>query len=450
MLNWRKPVINTLLKVTGSTVPAKVDFIKSIEYLPREQIELIQKKNLKKLLLHAGKNCPYYTKVLSESGVIQNDQVRLDNFNQIPFLTKDIIRKEFNNIVSKKTVAKKTWTDTSGGSTGVPVKLLKDNFFWDMGIASHIFYNHMIGKKIGEKEIKLWGSERDTLTGKETLSFRLKNWLYNRKLLNSFRMTDSDMHKFVEAFNTIKPKSVWCYIESIYELARFVKTNSLTAHPPEAIIATAGTITEPVKQLVEEVFQTKVYNQYGSREVGCVAAECVKQEGLHIFEFSQMLEVIDENNQEVQPGVVGENVITTLYNHSFPLIRYRIGDTSIKKDGWCSCGRKLKLLKTVTGRVSDHFKSQDGAIIHGEYFTHLFYDRPWIKKFQVVQNDYNNIDVYIVQSDQKNDADIKDIKDKIRHVLGNQCITNFKFVNEILASDSGKYRYTISKLSHEK
>ncbi len=450
MLNWRKPVINLLLKSTGSTVPSKFEYLKSIEYLSREKIEQIQHNRLEQLLKHAYENCPYYTKILAEANVVQNGHVHIENFHKIPFLTKDIIRKEFDNLVSKKTAARKTWTDTSGGSTGIPVKFLKDNLFWDLGITSHIFYNHMIGKEMGEKEIKLWGSERDTLVGKETTAFRLKNWLYNRKLLNSFRMSEKTMHRYVDSFNLFKPKSVWCYTESIYELARFVKENSLSIYSPDAIIATAGTITEPVKQLVEEVFKTKLYNQYGSREVGCIAAECSKQEGLHIFEFSQLLEIVDERGQEVSAGQVGENIITTFYNLSFPLIRYRIGDTSIKKDGWCSCGRKLKLLKTVTGRVSDHFRTKNGTIIHGEYFTHLFYNRPWVKKFQVVQNDFTDIEVFIISSEKKNDDDIIDIEDKIKHVLGQDCRVNFKYVDKILTSASGKYRYTISKLSHEK
>ncbi len=112
--------------------------------------------------------------------------------------------------------------------------------------------------------------------------------------------------------------------------------------------------------------------------------------------------------------------------------------------------RKLKLLKTVTGRVSDHFRTKNGTIIHGEYFTHLFYNRPWVKKFQVVQNDFTDIEVFIISSEKKNDDDIIDIEDKIKHVLGQDCRVNFKYVDKILTSASGKYRYTISKLSHEK
>ena len=446
MINWRKPAIYSLLYLTGSQVPENFRYMKKIEHLPRKEIEDIQKEKLTKLLKHAHQNCPYYTKVLSEAGVIKNDSVILDNFEKIPFLTKKELREHFNDIKSRKKVSKKSWVDTSGGSTGVPVKFIKDNKSWDFGIASQIFFTHLVGKEIGEKEIKLWGSERDTLKGSETVPFRLKNFLYNRKLQNSFLVTDYDLKRFVEEFNSFKPKSVWCYTESIYELARFIQKHSLTVYSPPAIICTAGTLTDYIKNTVEETFKTKVYNQYGSREVGCVAAECKKQEGMHIFEFSQLLEVVDDFGQEVLTGQVGENVITNLTNFTFPLIRFQIGDTSVKKDGWCSCGRNLKLLKTVTGRTSDHFKSKSGAIVHGEYFTHLFYHRPWVKKFQVVQKAIDRVEVYVVLESKQDSADISDITQKIKHVLGEQCQVKFNFVPQIKPLSSGKYRYTISQL----
>jgi phenylacetate-CoA ligase len=60
-----------------------------------------------------------------------------------------------------------------------------------------------------------------------------------------------------------------------------------------------------------------------------------------------------------------------------PLILFKIGDRGVL----CDDGL-VKRLARVSGRVTDHFVLSDGSLVHGEYFTHLFYFRDWVKRFQ--------------------------------------------------------------------
>ena len=202
-------------------------------------------------------------------------------------------------------------------------------------------------------------------------SAKLMNLMYNRKLLNSFRMTKKDMFEYASVWNKFRPKVVWTYVDSMHEFARFVDVNKVKLYSPQSIVVTAGTLDEDVRQYIEGVTGARVYNQYGSREVGSIACEYGAQKGLHVFECFNKVEVVD-----------GKIVVTNLRNYSMPLIRYEIGDT-----GEMSAGG----LSRVTGRITDHFRKKDGTVVHGEYFTHLFYFKDWIKKFQVVQKDINLI-----------------------------------------------------------
>ncbi len=444
-MNWRRSAIAVLLRATGSHVLTDYREMVAHEFDSRESQEKRQHERLEALLFHASETTPYYSKVLRDCGVVIGGKVHLDRFDRIPFLTKDLMRARFYDLRSRNPRGR-VLDDTSGGSTGEPVRFQKDQRYWDFGIAATLYFMHLVGKELGEPELKLWGSERDTLVGHETLAFRLKNWLYNAKLINSFRMTPNDLARAVRTFNDFRPKSVWTYVESIDELARYLLSHPQPIHRPHAIVTTAGTLTEPIRGTIEQAFRTKAYNQYGSREVGCIASECERQEGLHIFTFGQHLEVLDVQGRAVPPGMMGENVVTCLTNYAFPLIRFQIGDTSIPSDRTCSCGRNLPLLKSVTGRVSDHFRTQDGTIIHGEYFTHLFYFRNWIKKFQVVQHDYSDVEVKIIQLNNPVQNDLVDIETKIKHVLGNNCRVRFSYVDDIPPTSSGKYRYTISEI----
>jgi len=434
-MNWRKPLILTGLRLTGSKIPQYLNQIKEMQSWERNKIELYQKKKLKELLIHAYRNVPYYQKVLQKVRLVKNEKIYLDKFEKLPFLTKDIIRKKKDDLYSNDYKNKNYFENTSGGSTGEPVKFIQDKKYWNKNVANKLFYAQMVGKEIGGKEVKLWGSERDILEGSIGIKNKVKNFIYNRKVLNAFKMTPNDMKSYVNKINTFQPKHIWTYIESIFELAKFIERNNLAIHSPNSIITTAGVLTEETRKYIEEVFNTKVYNQYGSREVGDIACECQEQKGLHIFEWSHFVEII--NNKVI---------VTSLNNYSMPLIRYKIGDIANFKTGSCSCGRNTLRVANVTGRISSHFRLKDGSIVHGEYFTHLFYFRDWVKKFQVIQNAYDKIICKIVKSKEISIEDQTKIKQKIRKVMGKDCEVKFKFVDKISPSPSGKYLYTISEI----
>jgi len=298
-----------------------------------------------------------------------------------------------------------------------------------------LLYNEWAGKRLGERELKLWGSERDIFEGAEKASTKLRRWGFNVVLLNSFAMSDEIMTKYVQVWNHFKPKMVWAYTSSVFEFAEFIRRSGLKIFSPNSIVCTAETLTEQVRTFVQEVFRCPVLNQYGSREVGIVGCECLKREGLHTFHLHNKVEILDDNLQPCKVGQTGNIYVTALHNFSMPLIRYDIGDMAIPAEKqFCSCGRVWPLIQSVTGRTSDHFKTRDGRLIHGEYFTHLFYGKDEIKKFRVIQHDYENVEILV------------EINEKIKFVLGDSCKISFNEVDEIPGASSGKYRYTISEI----
>ncbi len=166
-----------------------------------------------------------------------------------------------------------------------------------------------------------------------------------------------------------------------------------------------------------------------------------------MFECFNKVEILDTNDNPVNEGENGRIIVTNLANFSMPLIRYEIGDVGAMSGITCACGRGSKMLKTVTGRTTDHFRKKDGTIIHGEYFTHLFYFKDWVKKFQVVQKDYDLIEIKIVLDGEKEEKDITQIKKDIGVIMGNDCKIKFSYVDAVEESASGKYRYTMSEVN---
>lgn len=432
------------LTLSGSKIPKYLEEVERVSLLSKDEIVEYQQAKLERLLMHAYQNVPYYHRLLPEVGVISDGKVNLEHFKDIPLLTKDIIRKEKENLYSQDYKDRQSYKNTSGGSTGEPVQIIQDKQYDEYNTAIKIYFNRMLGKDLGEKEIKFWGSQRDIFTGSIGLKNKIINFLYNRTFINSFMIQPSDHREIVDKWNNTKPKVVWSYVNSIYELAKYVHREKIQMYSPVAIIVTAGVLTEDIRAYIEDVLKSPVYNQYGSREVGVIACECKWRKGLHVFQTAQYLELL---NTDLQGN--GEVIITTLNNYSMPLIRYEIGDTATILEEACLCQSSFQILKTVTGRITNHFVKRDGTIIYGGYFTQLFYFNNSIKKFQVIQDDYDHIVCKLVLRECAIgiEDNIRDIKQKIQLVMSKDCEIEFEFVDEILPTKSGKYMYTVCEIA---
>lgn len=446
-MNWRKPVINSILSITQSKVASNLEVIMNLEEKSREKLEKYQEKKLRRLLLHSFHKVPYYHELLLNSKVVINGRIKLDNFDKIPILTKSIIRQESQRLKSRDISKRKWYYNSSGGSTGEPIRFVQDSNYSDWNIANKIYYKTFVQQRIGDKELRLWGSERDILEGRDQLSIRLRNWVYNRKEFNAFRMSDTHMARFFKEWNKFQPRWIEAYVQSIYEFGKFIKRNNLRVYSPKGVLTAAGILYPDMKKLIHEVFNCRVFNRYGSREVGDIACSCPKGDNLHISMWNQYIEILDNNLKSVKPGKSGKVCVTNLNNYSMPLIRYDIGDIAeVPKKGVCECGRKTRMIKSIKGREVHIFKTSKGELIDGEYFTHLFYLKDWVKKFQVIQQKIDAIEIKIVLAQTKNQKDITYIDDAIRKVMGENCKIQWNFVRAIPPFKSGKYLYTISKL----
>jgi phenylacetate-CoA ligase len=274
------------------------------------------------------------------------------------------------------------------------------------------------------------------------------NHLTNDKFFNAFLMTSEKMRSYLEYLNRHPPKLIIAYVQSIYELAQFAEIEHIDVTPQEAVMTSAGTLYPFMREKIEMVFQCKVFNRYGSREAGDIACECHAHTGLHVFPWGNYVEIVDDLGYPVPNGVEGNILVTNLNNFAMPLIRYSIGDRGVLSlPEQCSCGRQGQILERVSGRNVDVFRKRDGTLVDGEYFTHLLYYKDWVQKFQVVQKDYSSVLFKIQKTvNDYQSWELEEIKVKTRVVMGEDCVVNFDFVDEILPSPSGKYSYTITEV----
>jgi phenylacetate-CoA ligase len=421
--------------------------------LPTEILKQKQLQNLNKLLTHAYQNVPYYRFLLEQTSLVMDDKVELTHIGQmckIPFLTKEIIHEQKERLYSSDITQRKSFKNTSGGSTGEPVTFMQDRYYQVKALASYYLAHSWRGADPYDSTIFLWGAVRDTFEGKKPLVSKVKDFLLNTITLNTFLLDSTTIKKYIGILNIRKPTVIIAYVESIYEMAKFIRTNTITVEPQKSIHAAAGTLHEFMRKEIEDVFQCKVFNHYGSREVGSIASECGIHDGLHILMDNVVVEVVNTHGELCRTGEEGAIVITTLNNYSMPLIRYKIGDLGIlQEEHTCKCGCQYPKLQRVLGRVTDVFKKSDGSVIMPEYFIHLIgvvCNNGFIKTFQVIQEEIQYVIIKLVMEGSVSTNDLEEIEDKIKLVMGTECRIEFRFVDEILKTKTGKFLYTISKV----
>jgi phenylacetate-CoA ligase len=115
---------------------------------------------------------------------------------------------------------------------------------------------------------------------------------------------------------------------------------------------------------------------YGANDGGLCSFECPVHSGYHINVERCMVEIIER-----------KIIVTDLLNTATPFIRYEIGDETAGDallTDRCSCGRSLFRIPSVSGRINDVVVDVDGTKVHTEFFTHLFYGKEEIDRFQIV------------------------------------------------------------------
>ena len=78
-------------------------------------------------------------------------------------------------------------------------------------------------------------------------------------------------------------------------------------------------------------------------------------------------------------------LVTNLYNHTQPLIRYEITDQVTLIGGPCPCGSRFRRIEDPQGRLDDVFEYADGLSVHPHVFRSALGRQPAIMEYQVRQ-----------------------------------------------------------------
>jgi phenylacetate-coenzyme A ligase PaaK-like adenylate-forming protein len=122
---------------------------------------------------------------------------------------------------------------------------------------------------------------------------------------------------------------------------------------PRHIGTSAEVLPDGLRQRVRQVFGVDVRDTYGATELAPIATEC-EAGFLHLLEDRAIVEIADAEGRSLPPGETGSQLLlTVLHRRTQPLIRYSLGDRVRELPGICPCGRALRRLAVVEGRIEE-------------------------------------------------------------------------------------------------
>lgn len=413
------------------------------QYLSQTEIEAIQLSKLKTVLTNARDHVPYYREEFERIGFLPEDLNSLQDFGAVDFfIDKGIVRDNVDAFLADNRKAGDLNWHRTGGSTGTPLNFPTDKLT-DAASASAIMKAlDWSGIELGAKHAMFWGSPSFISRKKTDILKRwgnvARNRLMNRLFFLNYDIGEHNVEKIHFKLERFQPEYIRGMPTSLAVFAKLAKKKGLKLDKgrPKFVHSACEQLFDWQKEIIEEVFGAPVLNTYGLSEVGDIAyaAPCGN---LHIMDDDVLVELF--------PYFGGEQEIVTtqLNNMGSPLIRYRTGDiaTDIMP---CACDLNSKTIQGLKGRAHDFILSPSGNFLHGQFLTHIIVFEPGIRKYQVVQNARDRIEIKLVVDEGYESACQKRIRTAIQSYMGKDVTIDFLIVDDIPLTVAGKYRWIVS------
>lgn len=408
------------------------------------ELQTIQLEKLKSMIIHCYNNVPFYRKLFDEIKVKTSDIRSLEDLHRIPVLTRDQVKNNLSSLIAKNIPKNQRLLRNTSGTTGSPMYFFVDRKSYPINGAYIRRHWNWTGFNFGDRRI--------TLQGRRIIHLERNKppfWMYNKwdkqLFFSTYHLSEELMSYFVEKLLEFSPQAIDGYPSAVYVLAKYMEDNNMK-HKMKAVFTSSETLYPIQREIVENVFQCKVFDKYGLSEMFNIGTECESHVGLHLNMEYAITQILNKQDEPVTPGVKGRIVCTGLENFSMPLIRYDTGDIGEILPDKCSCGRNFPLMAPVTTKAEDQILTPQGRYISGSLLTFPFKPMKNIIKSQLVQDDIHVVKIKIVKNRFYHNGDSKILLEGLHKCLGRNMQIVLEFVDEIERTKNGKYRWVISNV----
>jgi phenylacetate-CoA ligase len=425
--------------ITGKYTREAYSELLKTQYYSKPELQNYQENKLKAIVKHAYENVPFYHELYKKNNIHPSDIRKIEDLKKLPIIDKKQLMQTDPPNYFSKLPSKQIRPGMTSGTTGTRMKIGHDVHTRSYAWAAYWRWYNWMGLNHGVRKVRVWGLPRVNVPFRKQISKKIQNFMSNQITLNGHKMNKDIMKEHIEEINRFKPKHIHGYSSALRILADLIDENNMEV-PKMVVSTTAEPLSDEDRQVLMDVFQNGVYDQYGCGEANSLAFECDHHNGLHVNSEHVIIECL---NDEMIQTDIGNNIITNLDNRYMPIIRYKVGDVIELNDEDCSCGRSHPLIKKIHGRVTEYLRLSNGDLYRRGIFNRFFKDLKWFEKYAIIKWQivhYADDDlVWNIQS-RKTPADyeVKILNDHINQIFGEGSV-KVNIVSEIEPERSGKH-----------
>ena len=159
----------------------------------------------------------------------------------------------------------------------------------------------------------------------------------------------------------------------------------------------AEALPESLRRRFEEDYGIMTRQGFGTADIGLVAYECPEKSGMHLVDDA-IVQVCDpQTGEPLPPGQIGE-LVATVNNATYPMIRFGTGDLTIISDEPCPCGRTAPRMLGWRGRADEVTKVR-GMFIHPRQVDEVAARAGGVARCQVVVGREGHQDMLIFRAE---------------------------------------------------
>lgn len=409
-----------------------------------EQLRAWQTERLNILLQVARAHSPFHGPRLRNFDRLSGPE----DLAQLPVMTKTDVRAHRERIRTNHLPASRYGLAHTGGSTGEPTHFYLDRCGRDWNRASVYRSAEWAGTRLGRRAVDISGSAHDHRKA-STLRKRLGDLALGHLQFPLVAPTAETYAELAREIDRHRPHSVWGYTSGVVGLAEHLERAGRINDFPflAAVVTSSETLLKPERDTLERVFGAdRIFDNYGSREM-YIAAQCRAHDGYHLHADVVITEIVDDEGNPCSPGQPGRVLLTDLWNHAFPFIRYEIGDMAVAAaDSECPCGVKLPKMARVEGRIPDMVVLGDRVLTPPNFAIPLS-DCRGVRAFQVRQETPELLRVLVEPDEDFDEAGRARIRAMMESLVGHQARVEIVTDEPIEIPESGKRRFVVSNVS---
>lgn len=409
-----------------------------------DQLREYQWNEFKTTLQQAFENVPFYRDRFRQLGLTPDDIKHADDVNKLPYTTKDDLRDHGKRIISEAFDPAEIAAHPTSGSTGQPLYLYSAR--------EAIVRNHAVRWSQCRPGLRR-GMPSANFTGLEIVKparakppFWRTNYASRQRLYSVFHMSDQTLPAYVDDLNRFQPDWLYGYPSAIYTLAEFMeRTDRRLTKSLRAVVTSSEECLDQYREVIERVFETTLWDEYGQAELGGLAFQCACGR-LHENISYSFIEFVPTGEQE-DGFSVQELVCTSTINPAWPLIRYRVGDTAlIDPNASCPVGKPGRIIQRMHGRTSQFLETRDGRRISN--ISVMAKKCRHMKSCQAIQERPGEMTLRIVKDPLFVEADAADAIVEFRKKIGDEdkMAIRIEYADKPLLTRSGKFMMIVSKV----